>query len=96
MYLKLSGIIWYHDIVEKLEWKHNVNKNEVKEIFYYAKHFRFIEKGHSKDENLYSVYGQTENGSYLVVFFIYKRDKQALIISARDMTLSERRVYDKK
>ena len=42
---------------------------------------------------MYSVYGQTENGRYLVVFFIYKRDKQALIISARDMTLPERKVY---
>ena len=42
--MKLAGIIWYHDIVEKLEWKHNVYKNEVKEIFSYAKQFRFIEK----------------------------------------------------
>ncbi len=94
--MKLTGIIWHHDIVEKLEWKHNVNKHEVKEILYNTKHFRFIEKGHIKDENLYSAYGQTENGRYLVVFFIYKKGKQALIISARDMTQNERRVYGKK
>ena len=32
-------------------------------------------------------------GRYLIVFFVYKRNGRALIISARDMTKSERRKF---
>jgi len=40
--------------------------------------------------------GQTESGRYLIVFFIYKKDNRALILSARDMTPAERKRYEKK
>jgi uncharacterized DUF497 family protein len=39
--------------------------------------------------------GQAKSGRYLVVFFIYKKDGRALILSARDMTTAERRRYGK-
>ncbi|WP_231505870.1 BrnT family toxin [Planktothrix serta] len=54
---------------------------------------RFIEKGNRQNENVYATYGQTETGRYLIVFFIYKEDNNALILSARDMTNAERRKY---
>lgn len=59
-------------------------------------HFRFIEKGHQKDENVYAAYGQTDAGRYIIVFFVYKKDRQIIIVSARDMTKSERKSYEKK
>ena len=34
------------------------------------------------------------SGRYLMVFFVYKTDKLALILSARDMTKSERKRYE--
>jgi uncharacterized DUF497 family protein len=40
--------------------------------------------------------GQTDSGRHLSVLFIYKRTKEALILSARDMARKERRHYDKK
>ena len=58
-------------------------------------HFRFIEKGHRSGENVYAAMGQTTGGRYLVVFFVYKSDRRALILSARDMTKAERRLYGK-
>lgn len=39
--------------------------------------------------------GQTESGRYLIVFFIYKSTREALILSARDMDKKERRQYER-
>lgn len=92
--MKISGIIWIDDIVAKLEEKHSVEQYEVKEVFANQPWFRFTEKGHRPGENVYAAFGQTEAGRYLIVFFVYKKDKQALIISAREMTRTERRTYE--
>jgi uncharacterized DUF497 family protein len=45
---------------------------------------------------VYSALGQTDAGRYLIVFFVYKKTRQALIVSARDMTNAERNRYEKK
>jgi hypothetical protein len=94
--LRIREIIWLEDIVEKLERKHNVRQNEVIEVLENKPKFRFVEKGHYKGENVYAALGQTYEGRYLIVFFVYKRNGRALIISARDMTNLERRLYEQK
>lgn len=94
--MKISGIIWLEEIVEKIERKHRVTQNEIREILISSLHFRFIEKGHRRGENVYSALGQTSAGRYLIVFFVRKKTQQALVVSARDMTDSERRRYEKK
>ena len=43
---------------------------------------------------VYLAYGKTLAGRYLFTVFIYKRQNTGLIISARDMTLKERRYYN--
>ena len=93
--MKINGLIWFEDIIEKLIRKHNVHQDEVREVMDNDPHFRFVEKGHRLGENVYAAMGQTEGGRYLIVFFVYKTDKQALILSARDMTKAERRLYEK-
>jgi uncharacterized DUF497 family protein len=93
--LKLSGLIWLKEIVEKIEHKHRVSQNEVREILSGPSQFRFVEKGHRAGENVYSAMGQTTAGRYLIVFFVRKKSQQALVVSARDMTASERRRYEK-
>ena len=55
--------------------------------------FRFIEKGHRPDEDVYLALGQSAAGRYLAIFFVYKADQRALVVSARDMTHAERRQY---
>ena len=58
-------------------------------------HFRFVEKGYRRGENVYAAMGQTNSGRYLIVFFVRKTTREALIVSARDMTASERKRYEK-
>jgi uncharacterized DUF497 family protein len=93
--LKLKGLIWFDEIIEKLARKHNVSQNEVREVLENRPHFRFVEKGHRPGENVYACMGQTKSGRYLIVFFIYKKGGRAIILSARDMTPAERKRYAK-
>lgn len=94
--MKIIGFIWYENIIEKLEQKHNVQQYEVREVFAKNPKFRYVEKGLQPDENVYAVLGRTNAGRYLIIFFIYKKDKHALVMSARDMTRAERKKYEQK
>jgi uncharacterized protein len=94
--MRITSIIWLEAISDKLAFKHGVRREEVREVFNRAPRFRFVEKGNNADEDLYAALGHTMAGRYLIVFFIYKKDGSALIISGRDMSDKERRLYDKK
>ena len=83
-------------IVEKIYSKHQLQKSEVREAFENHPKFRFVEKGHRAEENVYVASGRTAAGRYLSIFFVYKKDGRALILSARDMTKTERRKYERK
>ena len=76
--MKIKEIIWLEDIVEKLERKHSVRQSEVVEVLENKPKFRFVEKGYHKSENVYAALGQTYEGRYLIIFFVYKRNGQAL------------------
>ncbi len=93
--MKIKSLVWIPQFVEKLEFKHDVSVEEVEEVFERGPHCRRGPKGRRRGENLYKAYGQTESGRYLFVLFIYKHNHRALIISARDMTDQERRMYRK-
>ena len=92
--MQLYHVIWKDRFVDKLADKHGVETWEVEEILFTEPHIRLFEKGRIKGENLYAAYGRTEAGRYLIVFFILKRRTDALPISARDMTQTERRYYE--
>lgn len=68
--MKIKGLIWFNDIVEKLIRNHNVQQSEVREVLSNKPHFRFIEKGHKAGENVYAAMGQTDSGRYLIVFYL--------------------------
>ena len=94
--MKINGIIWLRDVVDKIAYKHKVETYEVEETLSDKPKFRFVEKGERKDENVYLALGKTDAGRYLSVLFIYKKTKEALILSARDMAKKERILYGKK
>ncbi len=94
--MRISALIWLEDIVRKLQQKHHVTQDEVREVLRNCRHFRFVEKGHRAGENLYAALGQSDAGRHLIVFFVHKRSGQALVVSARDMTDAERKRYGKK
>ena len=91
--MQIDEIIWQQQFVEKLAIKHDVKKTEVEEVLSNRPRFRFASKGNRAGEDVYSAMGQTDAGRYLIVFFIRKSNRRALIISARDMDRAERRNY---
>ena len=94
--MNVKGIIWLDQIVDKLSSKHSVEIHEVEEVFIGTPKFRFVEKGERRNEDVYLALGQTEGGRYLTILFIYKQNKEALVLSARDMANKERRMYGRK
>ncbi len=91
--MKINGVIWIDEIIEKLLRKHNVVQDEVREVLRNNPYFRFVENGHRAGEHVYAAMGRTDAGRYLIVFFVRKQDKRALIVSARDMSAAERKHY---
>lgn len=94
--MKITRFIWLAHFVDKLEQKHHVRSFVVETVFDHGVLIKRVEKGHRPDEDVYAAYGQSDAGRYLVVFFVYKENRRALIISARDMTPRERRYYGRK
>jgi uncharacterized DUF497 family protein len=94
--VRIEGIVWLRDVVDKLISKHQVETDEVEEVLSGKPKIRFVEKGEREGEDVYLALGQTASGRYLAVLFIYKQTKEALILSARDMAAKERRRYGKK
>ena len=94
--MRISGIIWLDNVVEKIEVKHHVIIEEVEEVFRRKPKVRKMRKGRFLGESVYRSLGQTKTGRYLTIFFIFKRTGEALILSARDMDKKERNGYAKK
>jgi uncharacterized DUF497 family protein len=94
--LLIEGVVWLRNVVDKLAVKHHVESYEVEEVLDNSPKIRFMEKGSRSGEDVYLALGQTDAGRYLAVLFIYKRTREALILSARDMAHNERRKYEKK
>lgn len=86
--------------IRKFEWdtrnehhillKHNVTISEVEQIFYGDPYFR---KG--RDNKRYA-FGQTGNGRYIFVVYVHKTPDIVRVITARDMTPAERKLYLKR
>jgi len=91
--MKIVGFIWLEEIVEKLDAKHQVTTDETEQVFDNQPQVKRMNKGHFRGEDVYRAFGQTDAGRYLVVFFIYKTSREALILSARDMDDKERKSY---
>ncbi len=94
--MEIDDLIIFPEILDKLIWKHNVAEIEVRQVFLDAPKYRFVEKGRYEGEHLYLVLGVADSGRYLAIYFVYKKNKKALIVTARDMTEKERRRYAKK
>lgn len=92
----IRDIIWVREFQEKIETKHGLSWEEVEYVLMHQPYFRFQERGRVKGENLYSAWGRTSAGRYIVVFIIFKKGSRALPISARLMTLREKRHYGRR
>jgi hypothetical protein len=74
--MKIVGLIWLDDIVEKLSWKHHVLPDDVREILHNRPHFRFVEKGNRPGKHVYMAMGQQrEDITWLSFLFTRKTRK---------------------
>lgn len=94
--MKICEIVWKEKFARKLETKHHVATSEVEQILRGRKRVYRAEKGNVTGENVYLALGRTKTGRHLSVFFILKKNRSAMPISARDMDLKERRLYGQK
>ena len=92
----ITECVWLDQFVDKIIRKHQVFPEEVEEVFCNDPFVKKLENGDVKGEDLYLAFGRTDAGRYLSVFFVYKTDKRAIVISARDMTKQERTIYGKR
>lgn len=94
--MRIVDIIWLPHVIDKLASKHRVTPEEVEEVLFSRPHYRKVQKGHVPGEDVYAALGRTEAGRYLIVIFVYKQTRGALVLSARDMDRKERRQYDRR
>lgn len=75
--------------------KHQVDDKESEEIFGSRKKIIIKDEKHSLKEERYMIWGETNAGRKLTVFFTLRNNKVRMIL-ARDMNRKERNAYEKK
>ena len=73
--------------------KHRVSDDECEEVFFNLPLLLSPDEAHSQHEDRYHVLGQTHVGRRLFIT-VTMRGTEIRVISARDMTRIERRIYD--
>lgn len=61
--MKIVGLIWLEESVEKLDIKHQVVPEEVEQIFHTQPRIRRMNKGHYRGEDVYRALGRTDAGA---------------------------------
>ena len=74
--MKIEGIIWFRDVVDKLIFKHHVETDEVEQMLENTPRFRFVKKGEREGEDVYMALGQTNAGRYLLRFLYIKKQRK--------------------
>jgi uncharacterized DUF497 family protein len=88
--LRIEALEIDDHILDKLESKHGVSSEEVEEACLSEEHH----VRHSK-EGLYKLFGQTAAGRYILAVLVNLGRGVWKIVTAREMTDSERRLYRK-
>lgn len=83
--MRIRGFDWDDRNISHIA-RHNITPDEVEEAFIGA----LIRRGR---ENRLLVYGITDPGRYILIVAVLKSGGIARVITARDMTQSERRYY---
>ena len=90
-----SGLEWDEGNSEKNWTKHRVSRSECEQVFFNLPLVVTDDPKHSQYEERHFALGQTDTGRGLFVVFTI-RNNAIRVISARDMSRAERRVYDEK
>jgi len=91
--LECTGFEWDEGNRDKNWIKHKVNNSECEEIFFNQPLIINFDEKHSEAETRFYVLGHTDlNRKLFAVFTI--RNKKIRIISVRDMSRKERKIYE--
>ncbi len=91
----IEGFQWDKGNIEKNRLKHKVLNFECEQVFFNEPLIIADDIKHSQNEKRRYVLGRTDlNRKLFIVFTI--RNNLIRIISARDMTKNERKIYDEK
>ena len=85
--LRVDALEVSDQVLDKIEAKHGVSFDEVEDVCY-AEHQ--VRRGR---EGLYRVFGRTQAGRYLLVVLAGQGAGVWRVVTARDMTSQERRLY---
>jgi len=86
---------WNKGNKEKNLIKHKVSYYECEQIFFNKPLHTLRDKKHSQKEKRYIAIGKTRIKRQLFIIFTFRNNK-IRIISARDLSRKERKIYDKK
>jgi uncharacterized DUF497 family protein len=92
--MEINDLIISENIAEKLFRKHNVEAYEVYESFWNENERALITRS-PRGAGTYLAFGRAEAGRYLTIAFVLK-GKQAKILTAREMTRGERKLYKER
>ena len=93
---KIIGFDWDHGNARKND-KHVVSAFEAEQAFANAPLLLLDDSKHSEDEARYHALGKTDEGRTLHVTFTLRSAETLLrIISARDMSRMERKIYEQR
>jgi uncharacterized DUF497 family protein len=93
--MKIERLDWRHDREEHIA-RHGVSREEVEEAIFDDRAGMLLRQGPAQrnpDETVYQHLGCTEAGRYLFTALLYTSGGEALPLTARDMTDTERRRY---
>ena len=94
IFADIIGFDWDDGNRDKNYLKHNVLNGECEDIFFNQPLVIGSDIKHSQKERRYSAFGVTDAGRKLTVVFTLRKNL-IRVISARDMTVKERRYYEK-
>lgn len=75
--------------------KHGVSFDEAKTVFEDPFYVDFYDPDHSYDEHRYIIVGLSQQGRLLMVSYT-ERSNRTRLISSRQLTKKERRIYEQK
>jgi len=93
--VKIIEFDWDEGNRDKNYQKHKVSFKEAEEIFFNRPLKIFKDKKHLQVEERFIALGKTDNGRKLFIAFTIRKNKLR-IISARNQSRKERKIYEKK
>ncbi|MBD2620769.1 BrnT family toxin [Microcystis flos-aquae FACHB-1344] len=84
---------WDKNKAERNLSKHEVSFEEAKTVFDDPLYVDFYDPEHSEDEDRYLLVGQSNRGRLLIISYT-ERDNLIRLISAREVTKTERETYE--